>query len=93
MSDQPFQKEVVFLGVASVTPDASTSKERYPIAVGVAFLNSENFQTILVKPPDSWGLIKLETGQERQEREKKKERKRVQVLAHLARASRRRRMH
>lgn len=66
-----------------MTPYAPASKERFPIAVGVAFLDSRQFQTILVKPPDSWGLIKIESEQERKERQKKKEKKRVQVLAKI----------
>ncbi len=73
----------MFLGIASVLQLASTSKERFPIAVGIANSGSGKFQTVLVKPPESWGIIKLESEQERKEREKKKEAKRLQILAHI----------
>ncbi len=73
----------MFLGVASVPRYGSISKERFPIAVGVAYLDTRAFQTILIKPPESWGLINLETEHEREGREKKKKRRRVQILAHI----------
>ncbi len=69
--------------MASVAQNAPSSKTRLPVAIGVANLDSREFRTILVLPPESWGLIKFETEEERIEREKKKLRRRVQSLANI----------
>jgi len=72
----------IFLGVASVAKQAS--KERFPIAVGMAKPQSKvGVQTELIIPPEAWGLLVPETEEEHEDKKKGKK-KRQQILINFS---------
>jgi hypothetical protein len=48
--------ETMFLGIAS-SPTSSTSPIGYPLAVGVAYPDTQSSKSILVRPLDEWAVF------------------------------------
>lgn len=48
--------ETVFLGIVS-SPTSKTSPISYPLAIGVAYPDTQSAKNILIRPPDEWEVF------------------------------------
>ena len=49
--NSPSPDEIMFLGVASSSPDG------FPLAIGMGFPNTNQTQNILIRPPSKWNIF------------------------------------